>query len=200
MVEASRIIYIFSFRMLELLTFLTKTFQRSPALCFCPTRDVLWTRFFPFSLVRKPDSSLLLSSLHNEMFFLSWPLRPSAVSFSSPQSPFDHDGHSLAQVQGGSVPTRNQAAEVQGSSSATPAHSSYSQSDNYGCHRTVFSRSFSVRTLSSFRSCEVSAYFPFRSLASLTDCLLSFFTHCFVVLPFTIFFFLWGECRTCVSQ
>lgn len=45
-----------------------------------------------------------------------------------------------------------------------------------------------------------SAYFPFRSLASLTDCLLSFFTHCFVVLPFTIFFFLWGECRTCVSQ
>lgn len=123
-----------------------------------------------------------------------------SLSFSPQQSPSDQDGHSLAQVQGGFTATRSQAAEVQGSSSATPAHSSYSQSDNYGCHRTVFSRSFSVRTLSSFRSCEVSAYFPFRSLASLTDCLLSFFTHCFVVLPFTIFFFLWGECRTCVSQ
>jgi hypothetical protein len=46
------------------------------------------------------------------------------LSLSFSQSPPDQDGHSLAQVQGGSAPTRGQAAEVQGGSTATPAPSS----------------------------------------------------------------------------
>jgi len=143
---------------MKLLTFLTKTFQRSPAFCFVPRETSCGPGFSSFLWY---ENRTVLYSFHlcTMKCFLSWPLRPSAVSFSSPPSPFDHDGHSLAQVQGGSVPTRSQAAEVQGSSSATPDHSSYSQSDNYGCHQTVFSRSFPVRTFSASRSCEASAYF-----------------------------------------
>lgn len=133
---------------LRLLTFLTKSFQRSPA--NSSNRDVCLTRFSPFSLVRKVLSCFI---------FISGP------------------------------------------------QLCYSQSDNYGCHRTVFSRSFPVHSHNPDRailhsisisvlrknsfdrafsssSCHILCALPaFCFSSSGTDCLFSFIRHCILFAP-----------------